>query len=58
MAVVTVNKDGSVTVTTEDEDGGPTGAVESTGPVTTEFDAKVVASGSTESKTVKKSSKK
>lgn len=59
MAVSTVNKDGSVTTTTEDEDGGPTGLV-ATGeaPVTTTFDRPAVAESKivakSESKTVKK----
>lgn len=62
MAVTTVNKDGSVTTSTEDEDGGPTGAVAySEEPVTTMFDGpaeaetKIVAKS--ESKTVKKAAK-
>ena len=62
MAVTTVNKDGSVTTSTEDEDGPATGAVPFAGePVTTVFDpavaeAKVVSRS--ESKTVKKASSK
>jgi hypothetical protein len=62
MAVRTVNKDGSVTVTTEDEDGGPTGAVEYPGePVTTTFEPAVAESkvvAKSESKTVAKKSSK
>jgi hypothetical protein len=62
MAVTTVNKDGSVTTSTEDEDGPATGAVPfSEDPVTTTSDpavaeAKVVARS--ESKTVKKAASK
>ena len=62
MPVTTVNKDGSVTTTTEDEDGGPTGLVAFTGdPVTTAFEPAVAESkvvAKSESKTVKKAASK
>lgn len=62
MAVRVVNKDGSVTVTTDDEDAGPTGAVAYPDkPITTTFEPAVAESkvvASSESKTVKKAAKK
>jgi hypothetical protein len=60
--VTTVNSDGSITTSTEDEDGGPTGLVTLPGPVTTTFDGPAEAEskvvGASESKTVSKAPRK
>lgn len=66
MAVTTVNKDGSITTSIEDElSDEPTGAVVvDEGPITTHFlgdakaEAKVVETAASQSKTVKKSRSK